>query len=103
MVTFRQDDLLASLPPGAVQPVSPDTVPAFVLRDGQSVRALSRVCTHQACLLQLDPTERELFCPCHGAVFDLSGQQVPGYYPTNLPALPAFEVRVVQGVVYVRA
>ena len=94
---------LASLPIDAVRPVAPASIPAFILRDGHSVRALSRVCTHQACLLQFDSSEREIYCPCHGAVFDLFGQLVPGYYLDTLPPLPAFEVRVVNEIVYVRA
>lgn len=76
-------------------------VPAFVLRDGQSVRALSRVCTHMGCLLHYNAAERELDCPCHGAVFDLQGHVAPEYNTMSLPPLPSIDVRVENGTIYV--
>ena len=76
-------------------------VPTFVLRDGQSVRALSRVCTHMGCLLRYNASERELDCPCHGAVFDLQGKVDPDYDVMSLPPLPSIAVRVEKGTVYV--
>lgn len=76
-------------------------VPTFVLRDGQSVWALSRVCTHKACLLRYNASERELDCPCHGAVFDLKGRVDPAYAVMSLPPLPSVDVRVENGTVYV--
>lgn len=44
----------ASLPIDAGHRVASASVPLFILRGGRTVRALSRACTHQACLLQFD-------------------------------------------------
>jgi Rieske Fe-S protein len=93
---------LATLPVGALRTAAPAGVPVFLRRDQQSVRVLSRVCTHQGCLLLPDSEETGFVCPCHGAVFDSEGRLVPGYYQQTLPPLPAFETRIVNGIVYVR-
>jgi nitrite reductase/ring-hydroxylating ferredoxin subunit len=92
---------LADLTPGVATPVDAGAVPAFVLRDEESVRALSRVCTHMGCLLNFDAGESEFQCPCHGAVFDVQGRPDPEYDKFSLPPLPALQVRVVRGTVFV--
>ncbi len=75
-------------------------VPTFLIREGDTVRAMSRVCTHMACLLQYEASDQELTCPCHGATFDLNGR-VNNIYGLKLPPLPPIDVRVVNGTVYV--
>ncbi|MFN8389460.1 MAG: Rieske (2Fe-2S) protein [Bdellovibrionota bacterium] len=55
----------------------------IIVRDGDSVRALSGVCTHQPCLLNLH--DDGLDCPCHGSRFDLSGAKLAGPAPKSLP------------------
>ncbi|HVC35519.1 MAG TPA: Rieske (2Fe-2S) protein [Chloroflexota bacterium] len=92
---------LADLTAGVAKPVDAGAVPAFVLRTGDSARAMSRVCTHMGCLLQFDAGESEFQCPCHGAVFDLNGKPDPGYDVLSLPSLPPLMTRVVNGTVYV--
>ncbi len=91
----------ADLPLGVARPVEAGAVPAFVIRERDSVRALSRVCTHMGCLLNFDPGESEIQCPCHGAVFDLNGKPDPEYDRLALPPLPSLDVRVVNGTVFV--
>jgi len=93
---------LTDLSPGAVKAVDAGAVPAFLVRDGETIRALSRVCTHMGCLLRFDPVERELRCPCHGAAFDLAGRVDPDYDVFALPPLPSLDVRITNGVIYVR-
>ncbi len=91
----------ADLPVGVARPVEAGAVPAFVIRDRDSVRALSRVCTHMGCLLNFDAGESEIQCPCHGAVFDLNGKPDPEYDKLALPPLPSLDVRVANGTVFV--
>jgi nitrite reductase/ring-hydroxylating ferredoxin subunit len=92
--------MLSDLAPGQVMPVQAGAVPAFLIREGGTVRAISRVCTHMGCLLNYTAKEQELACPCHGAWFNLDGTVDPAY-GMSLPTLPAVGVRVDKGVVYV--
>jgi nitrite reductase/ring-hydroxylating ferredoxin subunit len=91
---------LADLAPNQVVQVQAGAVPAFIIREGDTVRAISRVCTHMGCLLNFDAKDRQFECPCHGAWFDLQGKIDPDY-GQPLPPLPAVGVRVDQGIVYV--
>ena len=91
---------LVDIGPHEVVPFDAGAVPTFLIRDGDSVKALSRVCTHMACLLHYQKDESEFECPCHGATFDLSGR-VNTLYGLDLPPLPSVDVRVVKGTVYV--
>jgi Rieske Fe-S protein len=54
----------------------------FVLvRQQQRLYALSSVCTHRACDVKPATAKHaspELYCPCHGAEFDLGGQVTHG-------------------------
>jgi nitrite reductase/ring-hydroxylating ferredoxin subunit len=92
--------MLSDLTPNQVVPVQAGAVPAFLIREGDTVRAISRVCTHMGCLLNYEADDREFACPCHGAWFDLAGHVDPKY-GMSLPQLPAVGVRVEKGVVYV--
>lgn len=92
---------LADLTDGVATPVDAGAIPAFVIRQGDSARAMSRVCTHMGCLLRFAESERELQCPCHGAVFDLRGYPDPEYLKMSIPPLPVLDARVIHGTVYV--
>jgi cytochrome b6-f complex iron-sulfur subunit len=47
-----------------------------LMREGDAVYALSLVCTHLGCTVQVTPTE--LVCPCHGSTFDRQGRVLKG-------------------------
>jgi cytochrome b6-f complex iron-sulfur subunit len=47
-----------------------------LMREGDAVYALSLVCTHLGCTVQVTPTE--LICPCHGSTFDRQGRVLKG-------------------------
>lgn len=56
--------------------------PLQLVRDGESERVLSNVCTHRGALLQGGATDAAaLVCPYHGRRFDLSGKMAscPGF------------------------
>ena len=59
--------------------------------------AYSAVCTHQGCTVAYQ--NGQLFCPCHGSVFDPSrgGAVLSGPAPSPLPRIP---VKVQRGGVY---
>lgn len=55
---------------------------AFLLRKGNTFRAVSAVCTHLGCTV--NNTTDGFHCPCHGSVFDASGTVVHGPAPRPL-------------------
>ena len=72
----------------------------FLVWDGaSSVHALSATCTHLGCQVRWEPDATRFKCPCHGGVFDVSGQVVEGPPPRPLDRV---EARVEAGVVLVR-
>ena len=52
-----------------------------LIREGGEVYALSLVCTHLGCTVQVTPTG--LLCPCHGSSFDRGGRVLRG--PADRP------------------
>jgi cytochrome b6-f complex iron-sulfur subunit len=70
----------------------PGNNPSILLKksDG-TLTALSRLCTHVCCSCDYDYASEVLFCPCHGSVFDVSGNVIRG--PATLP-LPTIRLSV---------
>lgn len=95
----------ADLPEGGVLEFDAGSVVGFVRRVSGRVQAVSGICTHQGCRLDLSSTPDQLVCPCHGATFSVSGE--PLAYPAapNFPMepLPRLAVRVQDGDVQVYA
>lgn len=59
-----------------------------VIRREDEIYALSLVCTHLGCTVNVTPNN--LVCPCHGSVFDRDGTVLKG--PSDKP-LERLEVR----------
>ncbi len=80
-------------------------VDVLVLKVGKSVFAVGNRCTHQGAPLDrgvVNPSESapSVTCPAHGSVFSLiDGRARRG--PASQP-VPAFEVRVNEGIVEIR-
>jgi Rieske Fe-S protein len=59
---------------------------AWVTRDaidlgnpgGTNIRALSAVCPHLGCMIQLSSDGKQFVCPCHRADFGLNGERLVG-------------------------
>ena len=75
----RRDGSLRILPAG-----SPDPIYIFAREQGQFI-ALSSVCTHLTCTVDLDGSGAgaRLVCPCHGSTFDRDGRVLLG--PADSP------------------
>lgn len=54
----------------------------FLVRDDRGLYALSDTCTHRGCMLRYE--HDQFICPCHGAVFTLTGKPVSGPAEKNL-------------------
>jgi Rieske Fe-S protein len=66
-----------------------------------AIAALSGVCTHLGCLLQLNAAARRLDCPCHSAAFSFDGSVLFKHMPDALPPLPLMESRIRNGQIEV--
>ena len=80
------------LPPNSAgqytDPISNDPALLVHLPDGKFV-AYDAVCTHAGCTVEYDPTQHDLVCPCHGAVYDPAhgAQVLAGPAPQPLASL----------------
>jgi Rieske Fe-S protein len=55
----------------------------YLFRKGNSFRAVSAICTHLGCTVNL-AGNGGFHCPCHGSVFNQSGSVVSGPAPSSL-------------------
>jgi len=85
---------------GAVAFTAADGNPAWVVHpSGDTFVAFSAVCTHLGCTVQYQQSTIEMFCPCHGGVYDArNGQVLQGPPPSPLPSIA---VQVVNGQIRV--
>ncbi len=75
----------SSFLPGQGRLVRHGREPVFVVRTtaGELI-GVSAVCTHLHCVLDFDPAQARLSCPCHEGSFDLSGNVLSGPPPRSL-------------------
>jgi cytochrome b6-f complex iron-sulfur subunit len=85
--------------PGQAKLVKAGAIGAFVVRQGDSVSAVSSMCSDLPCELWWDSDRASLACPCHNRTFSAKGQSNDGRYP--LPSLDVVLVRVNGGRVEV--
>lgn len=52
--------------------------------NGEAV-AMSNTCTHLGCPVTWQPGDSKFFCPCHGGVYDKTGDNIAGPPPAPLP------------------
>lgn len=62
--------------------------------------AMSSVCTHLGCMTRYLEAQGEIFCPCHGSRYDLTGRVTQGPAPV---ALPRFQLSLADGELVVDA
>jgi menaquinol-cytochrome c reductase iron-sulfur subunit len=55
----------------------------YLRRSGdKKVQALNVVCPHAGCFVDLDPSKKSYFCPCHRSTFSLDGHVVDPKSPS---------------------
>ena len=93
----------ADLPEGAVMPFDLGPLTGVLRRVSGRVQAVSGICTHQGCRLDLSATRDLLTCPCHGATFNTAGANLTHPRPMShaLPALPRLPVRERDGEIQI--
>ncbi|HUK41169.1 MAG TPA: Rieske 2Fe-2S domain-containing protein [Candidatus Acidoferrales bacterium] len=76
-----------TLPPSlaAEQPYLPAGRSVAIVKEGNSVHAISRICTHLGCIVK--PSDTGFDCPCHGSKFAKDGSVIKGPAPKALPWL----------------
>jgi nitrite reductase/ring-hydroxylating ferredoxin subunit len=96
---------LPEMPYDTIRAFTAGGVQGFLVYHGRRVHALSRICTHMGCALQVNHIEQTVECPCHAAKFDVSGRPTygPGRCDGPLPPLPSIRTRVSGGTVDVFA
>jgi cytochrome b6-f complex iron-sulfur subunit len=70
----------ADYPDGSVTFMEEERV--FLVRQGNTFRCLSAICTHLGCTV--DRADHGYHCPCHGSVFDDQGNVKSGPAPRPL-------------------
>jgi cytochrome b6-f complex iron-sulfur subunit len=100
--TWFEVAAVADVPEGAVRTFTAGAVRGVLINQHGKVWAISSICTHMGCILNLQAEDRKLVCPCHGAEYDLQGIPTVGRrYPPNLRPLPEVEVRVSAAIIEV--
>jgi nitrite reductase/ring-hydroxylating ferredoxin subunit len=61
-----------------------EEVRLFIARNGNNFRAMSAVCPHLGCTVNLMAAKHPFLCPCHGSHFDLKGNALTGPSPGGL-------------------
>ena len=83
---------LADFTPGEPRQVKAGAVGAFVTRQGDSVSAVSSICSDLPCELWWDGSHAVLACPCHNKTFTAQGRSTDSVYP--LRSLDVVQARV---------
>jgi Rieske Fe-S protein len=83
---------MADFAEGQGMRVSAGSVGAYVIRRGQTVTAVSSICSHLPCELSWNGGNSVLDCPCHPVSFMPNGKPIVTGYP--MPWLNQVHVRV---------
>jgi len=82
---IHETDSLKRLEPGMGKVVEVDGEKIAAYRDEKGmIHALNPVCTHAACIVNWNGTEKSWDCPCHGARYDIDGKVLTGPATKNL-------------------
>jgi len=78
--------LRVARPDGATDVIDRHVV--YLVRHGNTVRALDSTCTHLGCRTRFNADSKRIECPCHGGMYDATGAVIGGPPPSPLQTLP---------------
>ncbi len=81
------------IPPGKAKAVLMDGKPVLVVNAGERLIALMAACPHLGCAVKWNEADSRIFCPCHGATFDLRGNVLSGPSPAPLSSVPVTQAK----------
>ncbi len=82
---YKMDELARAEKDGrALAPFDFGGKPCLLFLAKGELRAVSAVCTHLQCTVELRPANQDLFCNCHNGVYDLNGRNIAGPPPRPL-------------------
>lgn len=91
---------LDDIPPGGSKKITVNGSVVLLVRSAQNeIKAFSAICTHLGCLVDWDESKRQIACPCHAGVFDLTGRVMAGPPPRPLPI---YEASVADGKIMIK-
>jgi len=64
---------------------------AWILREGDKLKAFSSVCPHLGCAFDYEPDVKQFKCPCHNAIYSIDGKVVGGPAPRPMDELDVIE------------
>lgn len=91
----------------AIEFESPSGARAVIARRGSTGEvsdfvALSSVCPHLGCVVHWEAANNRFFCPCHNGVFDPEGKGVSGPPGKAGQSLPRFDLKIENGLLFIR-
>ena len=93
---------------GGMVPVDTGARRLLLVRVGEQIRAMDRICTHTGCDMSparngvWDQASNSLICTCHSSVFDIEGRVVSGPAMSDLTTYPVeFDLESGNGTVRV--
>lgn len=69
-------------------PVAISSDRALVQTSATTFLGLSRICTHQGCIIDIDTQNKDFVCPCHGSTFSNDGSVIRGPNIESPPIAP---------------
>lgn len=84
----KQLDHVMAIRDGWLETRSHKAVWAIKRSEGQ-VTVFSPLCPHLGCGYRWEETEQKFMCPCHGSVYDVTGNVLGGPAPRPLDVLPS--------------
>jgi Rieske Fe-S protein len=82
---FRANELVPDAKGEWPAPFNFGGKPCLVLRTAAGeIKAFNAICTHTDCTVKYRPDKDDIFCSCHGGVYDTNGRNVSGPPPRPL-------------------